>query len=153
MEDAANQFDVTTAEQAKALQEELQSWYFSNGENINIEIGGGGNANYDERSGINQQDVEHARWSTPEYLQCKPPVDVLEEAAAAVKAKVVATDVFRIPPPQTGSFGDYGYSAHPGLPAGHRWPQDRPMPGRNSSGCRAVAAATANRMPLGTVAR
>jgi len=153
MEDAANQFEVTTAEQAKALQEELQSWYFSSGENINIEIGPGDNVNYGERCDTNQQDVDHARWSTPEYIQGKPPVDVLEEAAAAIKAKVVATDVFRIPPPQTGSFGDYGYSAHPGLPAGHRWPQDRPMPGRKASGCRAVAAATANRMPLGTVAR
>lgn len=118
MEDAASQFPVNTAEMAKALQEELQSWYFSEGENVNIEIAAGGGGLL----------VEGCPWTSSVDNSGKPSVDVLEEAAAAVKAKVAATDAFRIPPPGPGSTGD-GY-----------------VPGRSSGGgCRGVAAATANR--------
>lgn len=71
LEDAANQFMVSSAEQARVLQEELQSWYFSNGATFNIELDplfgqAGGSA-----SGV---------WVD---LQ-KPAVDVLQEAAAAI---------------------------------------------------------------------
>jgi len=133
MEDAASQFPVNTAEQARALQEELQSWYFSDGETFNVEIGAGA-------SGGGGLMVEGCPWTTSVDARSKPTVDVLEEAAAAVSAKVAATGAFRIPPPMPGSSGGNGsYGAYPAE-------RGASQPGRGSSGgCRGVAAATANR--------
>lgn len=131
MEDAASQFPVNTAEQARALQEELQSWYFSDGESLNIEIGAGTGANAGSPVGSSAM-VEGCPWTTSVDPRSRPTVDVLEEAAAGVKAKVAATDAFRMPPPMQGyDAGSYGsYNS---------------QPGRASAGGRGVAAATANR--------
>lgn len=130
MEDAASQFPVSTAEQARALQEELQSWYFGDGDAYMVEIGCGNGANAGSHYGSGTM-VDGCPWTSSVDVSGRPTVDVLEEAAAAVKAKVAATDAFRIPPPLPGNY-----------------PEDRggSMPGRNlSGGCRGVAAATAHR--------
>jgi len=118
LEDAALHFQVSTAEQARALQEELQSWYFGNGANFNIEV---------EPCGQVGTSPAGTQWNASVEMSSRPPVNALEEAAAAVKAKVTGSSAFDPPPPMAG------YSA------------DR-TPGRGASGgARGVAAATANR--------
>lgn len=136
LEDAANQFHVSTMEQAQALQEELQSWYFSSGVNFNIEVDTGSSGD-----GQSIGSPNGGVWVdiSPRSNSQRPGVDILEEAAAAVKAKVAATGAFGPPPPMPGS-------SRGGTNTAER-PQS--VPGRGvSGGCRGVAAATANRQRL-----
>jgi len=155
MEDAANMFPVSTPEQAQALQEELQSWYFSNGETFNIEVAAG-TGTITGRLLSTGTMVEGCPWTTSADAHNKPSVDVLEEAAAGVKAKVAATDAFRIPPPMPGGYNDGGddYAATAvcnrmvveGVkiaPSRRMCTEDVRI--RGSGGCRGVAEATANR--------
>lgn len=123
LEDAASQFQVSTTQQAQALQEELQSWYFGNGETFHIEVG---NASPGRSVGSHTGGVyvDGCPWTTSVDVRSRPAVDVLEEAAAAVKAKVAAS----------GAYGP---------------PRDSSTPGRAGGG-RGIAAAAANRqLPAG----
>lgn len=140
MEDANVNLQVSTAAQAQALQEELQSWYFSHGGTffVDTEAPGmddfaqtGSSVGYYSGSPAKGRVVDsRQRGYSPDPAQ-RPGVDVLEEAAAAVKAKVAASGCFG--PPPTIPFNERNAST----------------PGRGvSGGCRAVAAATANRQAV-----
>jgi hypothetical protein len=126
-EDATNQFQVSTAEQAEALKEELQSWYFGVGATFQIEaVSTSPGSNSSDQAAGSPVDP----WSDGHG---RPTVDVLEEAAAAVRTKVTAT------------------SSIPGYSSNNFCAVDRTAfaPGRGASGgCRGVAAATANRQLL-----
>lgn len=140
-ENAQAELQVSTEEQARALQEELQSWYFSNGEdfaagaeflaNDLFAQTGASAASGSSNSSPGAWVVGHPSAA----VEARPAVDALEEAAAAVKAKVSASHAFGPPPPLPGGVGIGERAAL--------------APGRGvSGGCRGVAAATANRQVL-----
>jgi hypothetical protein len=85
------------------LQEELQSWYFGIGGGLNVEVGNGEKryAGGVQRHFSNNESnvlVSSVPWTTSADLGNKPGVDVLEEAAQHVKAKVSAANAFGPPP-------------------------------------------------------
>jgi hypothetical protein len=138
LEDATTHFPVSTFEQARALQEELQSWYFSTGATFNIEVEPPLKNELFQQTGSSNAGspkgglwVDGCPWTSSVDASDRPGVSALEEAAAAVKGKAAAASMFG--PPSPG----FGRSA-----------ADRsgPPPARAAAGgSRGVAAATAYR--------
>lgn len=128
LEDFTSQLEVSTAEQAQALEDELQSWYFGVGATFKIEACGSSASSGGQIAGRGQQ-VDRSKISEVDARN-RPPVDVLEQAAAGVKAQLTAGGAFQPPPPTSAILRDGGFSSGQAAAGG---------------GGRGVAAARANR--------
>lgn len=126
LEDFTSQLEVSTAAQAQALEDELQSWYFGVGATFKIEASGSSASSGGQKAGLGQQ-VDRSMRGVD--ARNRPPVDVLEQAAAGVKAQLTAGGAFQPPPPMPASLRD-GSSSGQAAAGG---------------GGRGVAAARANR--------
>lgn len=137
LDDAALQLEVSTYEQAMALQEELQNWYFGDRDTLVMEFDNrGGSA---DKAGSSLHGLARGPKANCSRVHGRPAVNVLEEAATAVQARVVATSAFGPPPKHR----DNGYARG----CGHNAPERVASTSMHavSGGCRGVAAAMAQR--------
>jgi len=137
LDDAALQLEVSTSDQAQALQEELQHWYFGDRDTVMVETGDGGSSG--DKAGSGLHCLPRGPRATCLRVHRRPAVNVLEQAASAVQARVVATSSFGLPPKHR----DNGYARD----CEHNAPERGACTSMRavSGGCRGVAAAMAQR--------